>query len=186
MDTATSQPSSKKKRLSKWLKVCGGALLLLAFGMQTSQNANQAIRNGLTDVQNFQIQLMEQASVYEGIYFAAKASGLQDLSYLKEAAMDYRLYAAAGMGIAYGKEGLTSRDGKWVFTNLTKAYEEIHDLDSYRKFVLIAKGVDRVFGDTKWKRINNPGKSAVSFGHLYLALYIIGSITALISQVLSD
>jgi hypothetical protein len=185
-----SQPDqvqvSRTKLWSKWLKFGGAALLLFAFGMQTKQNSQQSVRSDRIEANLIESRTHQQAISYETLYFSAKATGLNEPQYLQFAALEYYRGAVTMPTMAVGVEAAKSAENQGKIHQLHASLETVHDLDSYRKFIGVNNLIDSQNQASVMKGLRQPADASASFGNIYLILYAIGSITALVGQALGD
>jgi hypothetical protein len=179
MKATTTPPSSTGKRWSKWLKLCGGALLLSAFGMQNWQNVQTALESERMRAAELQSRTMQKAIGYENLYFAAKAAGREDAeSYLKLAAGQYFIGSTAMTVTAPG-----DKNERKVLT-LRSAAEGVHDFDSFRRYIAVDNGLESQDHTIEVAGLTEPDTKARSYENWYLFLYVIGSVVALLGQAL--
>jgi len=180
MKPSVTIPITKQKKWSKRLKLFGAALLLSAFGMQTQQNSQSALSLERMQAAELQSRTKQKAIGYETLYFSAKATGLDEPQYLKFAAQQYFYGSMAMMVTGPGdKVEIGRRVGQ-----LQRAAEAVSDLDSFRRFINVANERATEEQTVELAGLVEPAKNATALGRLYLILYVIGSIGALIGQAL--
>lgn len=177
---ASTAPTTKKKRWSKWLKFSGAALLLFAFGMQNRQNQQSALLLERTQANELDSRALQKAIGYETLYFSAKATGLDQPAYLAMAAKQYFEGSMAMMATAPGDKEEIARN----IRQLHKSAAAVHDLDSLHEFMAADNALYRNDFENEMAGIVEPDAKAKFLGHLYMVLYVIGSVVALAGQAL--
>jgi hypothetical protein len=183
LDRTFSSPSSTgKKKWSKWMKFSGAAFLLFAFGMQTQQSTQAALSLERTQAAELDSRTHQKALGYESIYFSAKATGLDEPTYLMLAAREYFMGRATMMATSPGdKQDIGRKLGQ-----LRNAADSVHDLFSFRQFIAMDNGLESESHKIEMSGLTEPDVDARLFGRLYLTLYFFGSAIVLFGQALGD
>ena len=182
-DRANGKPKEEsetsRKRLRIILKIAGGGLLLFAFVMQIRHfdkagQENERIQAGAIDARAH-IKALE----YENLYYAVKASGQDNPEYLRLAAYNYYM----------GKVGLlaTSLEDKATITKdlneLKRRAQSVHDVASFQSFLGSVNDLNDKSGPADLAGLEQTDRQASRNGNLYFALFLVGSLIALCSEV---
>jgi hypothetical protein len=173
-------PVTVKKKWSKWLKFTGSALLLFAFGMQNQQNRQMALYAERFQAAELDSRALQKAIGYETLYYAAKASGNDQSSYLAMAAKQYFEGSMAMIVTAPGDRDEIGRNVQM----LRRAAASVHDQDSLQQYKDADNKVYLQGHKNQMGGLTDPDKSAKSLGSLYFVLYGAGSLLALAGQAL--
>jgi hypothetical protein len=178
--TSPDPKTTTRKKWSKWLKFSGSALLLFAFGMQMRQNSQSALFMERTQAAELDSRTLQKAIAYETLYFAARSNGVDNPPFLTMAAKQYFTGSLAMMATAPGLKNETVQK----IQALENAAAGVHDIASLNEFITMDNRFELEMHANEMVGLREPDRSAKFFSHLYLILYVLGSVTALIGQAL--
>jgi hypothetical protein len=172
---AAQEPLSRKKKWSKWLKFAGGALLLVAFGIQMNQNRQTALTAKSTEAAELEGCCIMRALEYQNLYLSSKIAGAPQTEYLQFAAQEY-FHGRMGMMLASpGDRG----DIGTKLKELKKAADNVHDEDSLKQYFATHNMLEIDSHKTELEGLVKPNQNAEKLGLFYMALYALGTAIAL-------
>jgi hypothetical protein len=173
-----SEPSSGRKKWSKWLKFAGSALLLLAFGLQMRQNQQSALGLERTEAAELDSRAHMKALEYENLYLSSRDNEANRGIFLKYAAQEYYLGRSSMMSTSPGdKDQIGAK-----LREIKKAADGVGDVPSFNRFMQLDQATWGEWHDTEFSGLIEPDHAAKSLGAFYLSLYVLGSVLALMGQ----
>jgi hypothetical protein len=170
-------PMTSKKRRSRWLKVIGATLLLIAFGMQMEQTRLAAIANDRNQSAQLDGRADMRALANENLYFTEKlATGQDDADKLRQAAIQYYEGRASMMATSPADRDEVSRR----LAELFQSANAVHDLNSFNAFMKLHNDAWLSGHQTELKGLIESDRGAKDYGKIYMVLYVLGSIAVIL------
>jgi len=149
--------------------------------MQMNQTRNEAEEQRKVQMAAIDARSHIKALGYENLYFSQKtAMGVYD---------PFNLYAAAqqradghmAMEVGIEKDKTTMQNS---IHDVFASANAVKDLDSFNSFMRLLKAEQDEDQQSELKYLQKVGHRATVFGWLYLSLYVLGSLSLILSQYL--